>query len=409
MSSRTFISDLGLAPDAEAGRPKSYAVNVANRPRAAYGHGPTGFELVFRTDADYQRFLDGDIYSVATDFIEGRFDIRGDLVSAVAFKSRRPGTSFNRLRGALMAMASAWRVERLFQSKAQARSNIEFHYDRSDDFYRAFLDSRMVYSCAYFEGPSDSLEEAQLAKLDLICRKLDVQPGERFLDIGCGWGALLLHAVTEYGAVACGCTLSRSQADYALKSAELQGFADRLRVQKADFRDISGVFDKVASVGMFEHVGRKRLNRYFQKVFDLLSPGGRFLNHGIVRPQSVKDGPESRFLRNYVFPGGELVHLADVVRAAENVGFEALDVENLRPHYAMTCRQWVRRLLENESQCLEAVDQKTYRIWLLYLSASALSFQEGRTDVCQVLFAKRSSRTRRLTRDYILRGDHGKS
>jgi cyclopropane-fatty-acyl-phospholipid synthase len=265
----------------------------------------------------------------------------------------------------------------------------------------------MVYSCAYFQWPTQSLEDAQLAKLDLVCRKLALQPGDTFLDIGCGWGALLLHAAGRYGAASAGCTLSEAQAELARRSARQQGLAERVRVQKMDFRDLEGRFDKIASVGMFEHVGKRRLRGYFAKLFHLLGPDGLFLNHGIVRPEAGKEGPESRFLRNSVFPGGELVRLTDVLKAAEELGFEALDVESLRPHYAMTCSEWVRRLVSAERFCLEQAGSRTYRTWLLYLAASSLSFAEGQTDIYQVLFAKRASRTRRLTREYMLQHHPG--
>ena len=402
MTAPACESDTWNAPTPDKSQ-QAYAVVVPDRPPGIYGFGPVRFQLHFRQPADYEKFLAADIYTAARDFIDGRFDVRGDLMSAISFKASRPGTPFHRFKGALQTLASSWQIESLFQSRSRARWNIEFHYDRSDGLYRAFLDSRMVYSCAYFLGLHQSLEDAQLAKLDLICRKLNIQPGDKFLDIGCGWGALLLHAAGRYGATSTGCTLSKPQADHAWKSAHAQGLTDRVQVETTDFRNVEGCFDKIASVGMFEHVGRKRLHQYFARVSRLLGPDGLFLNHGIVRPQSVRDGPESRFLRNYVFPGGELAHLTDVVRAAEDVGFEVLDVENLRPHYAITCSHWVRRLLSAEGICMEHVGRQTYRIWLLYLSASSLSFQDGQTDVYQVLFAKRSSRARHLTREYIFK------
>lgn len=175
-------------------------------------------------------------------------------------------------------------------------------------------------------------------------------------------------------------------------------------VQEIDFRDITGRFDKIASVGMFEHVGRRRLLSYFRKVNELLESDGLFLNHGIVRPQFVGDGSQTLFLQRKVFPGGEVAHLSDVIRAAELAGFEVLDVEDLRPHYALTCRAWVESLRQNEAACLAAVDRETYRTWLLYLAGSAASFEDGLTSVCQLLLAKRSRPTRRLTRDYMCAG-----
>ena len=398
MSARILSSDCWTAPDKEA---PAYRIVLPDRQPTVHGSGTPAFELIFPDEASCRRFFRADSYVAALDFINGQFAIRGDLPGAIALKMAHPGTFLARRKAALLALASSWRLETLVQSRRRAKQNIEFHYDRSNAFFRAFLDSRMVYSCAYFHEPGGSLDEAQLAKLDLICRKLDLQPDERFLDIGCGWGGLLLHAAEQYGAAATGYTLSQAQTAYVRELADSRGLAHRLEVYRADFRDITGCFDKIASVGMFEHVGRKRLPGYFRKVHSLLAPEGRFLNHGIIRPEAAKDGPDTRFLRNYVFPGGELAHLSDVIHAAESAGFETLDVESLRPHYAITCRHWVKRLQDAERTCVEAAGEQTYRIWLLYLAASALSFQEGGTDIYQILFAKRSSRIRRLTRSYI--------
>jgi cyclopropane-fatty-acyl-phospholipid synthase len=359
------------------------------------------FEVIFRTPEGRRRFIEADLYSCAKSFIEGRFDIWGDPVAAVAYKMAHPGTRTRRYSAAVVAWLHSFALENWLQTRIRAGRNIEFHYDRSEDFYAAFLDSRRVYSCAYFRHPGMGLDEAQEAKLDLICRKLYLQRGERFLDIGCGWGALLVYASERYGAISTGCTLSPSQAEFAVALSRSRGLDYDVNVRKSDFRDVSGRYDKIASVGMFEHVGRKRLRSYFSKVYDLLAPDGLFLNHGIVRPEGIRNGPDTRFLRKYVFPGGELAHLSEVVEIAGKCGFEVLDVEGLRPHYAMTCRRWVERLVENRDRCIEAAGQRTYRIWLLYLSASALSFERAQTDVCQVLMAKRSGTRRRLTREYM--------
>lgn len=403
MNASTCDSDLWVAPAPERHTHQAYGVAIAQQLAVVNGSGPMAFELRFQHSADYQRFLATDVFSAARAFVEGRFDIRGDVMSAVSFKASHPGEPWQRWKAAFLAAIAGCRVESLVQSRLRARRNIEFHYDRSNDFYAAFLDSRMVYSCAYFETPEKSLDDAQLAKLDLICRKLDLRPDESFLDIGCGWGALLMHAAAHYGAVATGCTLSTQQIEHVRKVTAMQELEGRIAVENSDLRQMTGSFNKVASVGMFEHVGRKRLHGYFKKVFDLMMPDGLFLNHGIIRPQGVHDGPETRFLRDYVFPGGELAHLADVVKAAEDAGFEVLDVENLRPHYAMTCRHWVQRLMAAEPLCLKTAGRQTYRTWLLYLAASSLSFQEGQTDIYQILLAKRSGRIRHLTREYILR------
>jgi cyclopropane-fatty-acyl-phospholipid synthase len=280
-------------------------------------------------------------------------------------------------------------LETGFQSKAQAARNIRFHYDRSNEFFQLFLDPRMVYSCAYFRSPGMTLEDAQIAKLNHICRKLDLQPGERFLDVGCGWGALISHAAARYRAVATGCTLSRAQ--YAWAAARLEGLAS---VLERDYRDLGGRYDKIASVGMFEHVGRRRAREYFRKMANLLAPNGLFLNHAIARAQGVRDDAASLFVSRNIFPGGQLIHLCETIRAAEDSGFEVLDVENLRPHYALTCRLWGQRLAANREAALRLVDEPTFRAWRVWLAGSALSFEDGFSSVYQVLLSKRGAARR---------------
>jgi cyclopropane-fatty-acyl-phospholipid synthase len=348
-------------------------------------------------------FVRADAYSAARSFIRGDIDVTGDLFAAIRWK-RAAGTGGFRSGSASRMVRWMPRVESWLQSKARAARNIRFHYDRSNAFFTQFLDSRLVYSCAYFQDPNWSLDQAQAAKLDHICRKLDLRPGERFLDIGCGWGGLVLHAAERYGASATGCTLSLQQFDYARRAVGERGLTGLVTVHEKDYRDLDGGFDKIASVGMFEHVGVRRLPVYFRKVHALLADGGLFLNHGIGRPASVKRDAETLFLLRTVFPGGELTSLGDVARVAEHAGFEILDVENLRPHYALTCKAWVRNLQVNEVACLRAAGRETYRTWLLFLAAAALAFEEGLTDIYQVLMAKRSKPDgRRLTREYIYR------
>jgi cyclopropane-fatty-acyl-phospholipid synthase len=254
----------------------------------------------------------------------------------------------------------------------------------------------MVYSCAYFHSPDTTLEDAQVAKLNHICRKLDLRPADRFLDVGCGWGALIEHAAAQYGAEATGCTLSRAQYTYA--TTRLDG---RARVLECDYRNLAACYDKIASVGMFEHVGRRRALQYFRKMADLLAPDGLFLNHAIARPQGVRDDAASLFLRRYIFPGGQFIHLYETICAAEDAGFEVLDVENLRSHYALTCRLWEQRLASSREAALRLVDERTFRAWRIWLAASALSFEDGFSSVYQVLLSKRGAPRRRLTREHM--------
>jgi len=374
-------------------------------PLLVEGEAPAPFSLTAKDQDQVDWFERASLLSAAQAFLNGDFEITGDLPAAVRYKRAHAGGLAQWFWNAT-ARLRPWRIEALLQSKSRAARNVRYHYDRPDAFYRCFLDRRMVYSCAYFRDPSWPLERAQEEKLDLICRKLDLKPGERFVDVGCGWGALLFHAARHYGASATGCTLSPSQAESA--SAMAEGFHGRIKVHLRDYRELEGTYDKIASVGMYEHVGIRRLPGYFRTIHGLLASDGLFLNHGIVRPQGVHDDAESLFLSRHVFPGGELPRLAQVVKAAEEGGFEVLDAENLRPHYALTCRAWLQRLQENRGACLKAVDAVTYRTWLLYLAGSASGFEDGQIDIFQLLLAKRSHPgPRRMSREYMYRATQG--
>jgi cyclopropane-fatty-acyl-phospholipid synthase len=278
---------------------------------------------------------------------------------------------------------------------------IHFHYDVGNTFYKLWLDRRMVYSCAYFRSSDDTLDDAQEAKLDLICRKLRLKPGERLLDIGCGWGGLIMHAAEHYGVDATGITLSENQASLARERIGKAGLADRCRVAIRDYRTLaqSDNYDKIASVGMVEHVGATHLPVYFAAAYRALKPGGLFMNHGIVslseaRPRSVRERIFRKFWRadafidKYVFPDGKLTATHDVIAAAEGAGFEVRDVESLREHYAMTLRHWVRSLEEKREDATALVGNHTFRVWRLYMSASANAFATAAINILQTVLAK---------------------
>lgn len=270
------------------------------------------------------------------------------------------------------------------------RQAVTYHYDVSNAFYALWLDRRMVYSCAYFQTPDDDLDTAQARKLDYICRKLRLKPGQRLLDIGCGWGGLVLHAAQHYGVHATGITLSRPQVELANERIQAAGLADRCRVEPWDYRDLAEPegYDALVSVGMFEHVGAAVLPDYFARAWRLLKPGGVFLNHGIA--SRATDAPQHgpSFSDAYVFPDGELVPISVTLQAAEGAGFEVRDVESLREHYALTLRHWVRRLEAQHDQALRFVDEPTYRVWRLFMSGSAHGFTTGRLNVYQALLVK---------------------
>jgi cyclopropane-fatty-acyl-phospholipid synthase len=274
-------------------------------------------------------------------------------------------------------------------SKDRDRQVISYHYDLPAEFYALWLDRSMVYSCAYFDTPQEDLDSAQQRKQDYVCRKLRLRRGDRLLDIGCGWGGLLMHAAAHYGVEAVGITLSVPQAELARQRIRESGLTHRCRVEVADYRDIDHIqqYDKIVSVGMFEHVGEALLGEYFRRAWHMLQPGGAFLNHGIAYSATHRRrGPS--FTDRYVFPNGELVPISTSLRAAELTGFEVRDVESLREHYCLTLRHWGRRLEAHAEEARRITDDITYRIWRLYMAGSAHGFQTGRLNLYQALLAK---------------------
>jgi cyclopropane-fatty-acyl-phospholipid synthase len=303
-------------------------------------------------------------------------------------------------------------VRQWLHRRQSNRAKIQHHYDVSNAFYRLWLDERMVYSCAYFRSDADTLDQAQLQKLDHICRKLMLAPGEEFLDIGCGWGALILRAAQAYGVRATGITLSQNQHDYVSgKIAEL-GLGDRVRVRLLDYAELpeGELYDKVASVGMFEHVGIHNYPRYFGKIERILKPGGLVLNHGITHNwigsgASLGSGIGD-FVEEYVFPGGQLAHAGRVIEGLAAEGLELIDAEALREHYARTLWHWVERLEANTDAARREVGEEKYRVWRIYLAGSAHAFDRGWLSIFQLLVGKPFPDGRLphpATRDYMYR------
>ena len=297
----------------------------------------------------------------------------------------------------------------LRQSRMNASKKISYHYDVSNDFYAMWLDKRMVYSCGYFKRPDDSLDLAQEQKFDHICRKLDLKPGEQFLDIGCGWGGLMCWAAEKYGVNATGITLSLNQYEYVRELINKRGLQGVCEVRLVDYRDLPGTeqYDKIASVGMFEHVGKKNLPQYFGKIYQLLKPGGLVLNHGITAANHDTDGLGSgisEFIEQYVFPGGELVHVSNVIEIMSKQNLECVDSENLRPHYANTLWHWVERLEARQREAKNLIGEKKFRIWHIYMGGSAHAFERGWMSLFQILAGKPhsdGSMSYPFTRDHI--------
>jgi cyclopropane-fatty-acyl-phospholipid synthase len=275
---------------------------------------------------------------------------------------------------------------------------IQFHYDISNEFYALFLDPEMVYSCAYFTDWNNSLEQAQQDKLEMICRKLQLRPGERFLDIGCGWGALVCYAARHYGVRAHGITLSRRQLEYARQKVARLGLAGRVTLELRDYRHLEGQWDKIASIGMVEHVGIANMSGYMQTVRSLLPDRGLFLNHGLTRPAKAnrkkfrRMRPERRLLAKYIFPGGELDHIGHMLETMEGAGFEVHDVEGWRDHYAHTCKLWCQRLSARRDEAVRHVGEERFRMWLLYLAGVSMAIRDGSACIFQTVASNRASK-----------------
>ena len=383
------------------------------------GEGPPTFTLVLRDPMLLRSLVTtrGPVL-LADAYFRGQIDVEGDLYSALALKGHFEGLELP-WRDKLAMLLDAWRLPSSTNSRAATakagtlltrlarrfsrqhtrdsdRQAIAFHYDVSNDFYALWLDTERVYSCAYFKTPEDTLDEAQRNKLEHVCRKLRLQPGERLLDIGCGWGALVCWAARHHGVRAHGVRLSQAQHDFAQQRIIDEGLQSLVTVELRDYRDLQGeaVYDKVASVGMFEHVGLANIPTYLATVERVLRPGGLFLNHGITHDEEGWNHTvATEFINRYVFPDGEFDCVSNIQLGMERAGFEIQDVEALRRHYALTLRHWVQRLEANRDAALCEVDEPTYRVWRLYMAACALEFEAGGTGIYQILASRRGVET----------------
>lgn len=372
--------------DAEPGEPSRFTMVLRN---------PGAFRTLFWSPSEL---------ALGEAYLRGDIDIEGNLESAFLLADQllhfRLGLT-ERLRFARVLLTvppsglhrGTRPVDRLrgsVHSIKRDRQAVTYHYDVSNAFYSLWLDKRMVYSCAYFTSPGDDLDTAQENKLDLLCRKLRLQRGNRMLDIGCGWGGLVIHAAKNYGVEAHGITLSEPQAELANERIRRLGLSTQCKVEVRDYREVDapGRYDKLVSVGMFEHVGEPRLREYFQAAFRLLRPGGTFMNHGIASFSGIPAIPGPSFSDYYIFPDGELLSLGTTLLAAEGSGFEVRDVECLREHYVLTLRKWLERLESRREEACGETGDRTYRLWRLYLAGAAHKFRTGRISVYQTLLSK---------------------
>lgn len=387
------------------------AIRLWNGAIHAIGTGPPPFTLVLQDPGLLRELVaKGSPLSLVEAYFAGTLDIEGDLYAALSLRDHFERISLT-WREKLALLRDVWRlpakprepgtpdsaprIARRFahqHSRYTDRAAISFHYDVSNAFYGLWPDRERVYSCAYFTHPEESLDQAQCNKLDHICRKLRLRAGESMLDIGCGWGALVCWAARHYGVRAHGITLSREQMQYVQQRIVAEALEGQVTVELCDYRDLPSAitYDKVSSVGMFEHVGLANLPTYLATVLRVLRPGGLFLNHGITHDEEGwNKSVGTEFINRYVFPGGELDRVSNVQLGMERAGFEIHDVEGLRPHYALTLRHWVQRLETNREAAVREVGEAAYRVWRLYMAACAFGFESGHTGVYQILASRR--------------------
>ncbi|MBW2475713.1 MAG: class I SAM-dependent methyltransferase [Deltaproteobacteria bacterium] len=387
-----------------------FAVRLWDGSEWRNGEAKPTFTLEFKHPAALRKlFWGANQVSMGEAYIYDDFDIKGDVEASFnladfLLKGAKMGLKEKLqivrqllplpIRNYSLARQFSAQLKGTIHSRRRDAAAVQYHYNVSNEFYRLWLDPQMVYSCAFFHDPCEELEVAQQRKLDYICRKLRLKPGETLLDIGCGWGGLMLHAATNYGVEVTGVTLSEPQADLANQRFRDAGVADRCRAEVMDYRDVCGSesFDKLVSVGMFEHVGEAQLPVYFQKAYSLLKPGGVFLNHGITETWKRHGNNDESFVEKYVFPDGELLPIATILQIAAEAGFEVRDVESLREHYALTLRRWVKRLEQNQEQAVQLTSPVTYRIWRIYMAGSAYGFTNGTLNLYQALLIKAGRR-----------------
>ena len=355
--------------------------------------------LVFREPGALRDvILHRNLLRLAESYLIGAIDVEGNLESLFDLRNYLDNLELS-LGTRLYLLRQALRLPRLSHHDStrnrrarltehrNSRASIAHHYDVSNDFYRVWLDPEMVYSCAYFRNSDQALAEAQRDKLDYLCRKLRLEPGQTLLDIGCGWGALALWAARHYGVQVHGITLSQAQQQLAQERVREAGLESQVKIELLDYRDLpqDAQYDRVVSVGMFEHVGVRNFPTYFGTVQRVLKPDGLFLNHGITSETGWQRTPLTRFMNRYIFPDGELARISDVTDAMERAGFEPLDVECLRRHYALTLRHWVQMLEARRDEAIACSSEVTYRLWRLYMAGCAYYFDEGSIGLHQVL------------------------
>ncbi len=361
-----------------------------------YGEGEPAFILTFVNEHAAKRLLRDGALGFGEEYMAGNIDVDDDFKELMRLGATpliedmnlsfltKSGVLFQRLR--------------TLNSASRSAKNISYHYDRGNDFYKLWLDESMTYSCAYFRSENDTLEKAQQQKYEHICRKLQLKKGETLVDIGCGWGGMLIYAAKHYGIKGVGCTLSRPQVDYAQQKIKEEGLEDQVSIRYQDYRKLTGTFDKFVSIGMFEHVGKNYIPTFLAQVRSLLKAGGLGLLHTIGKDKATR--PDAWTIK-YIFPGGYIPLLDEIIRAMGKTGLVPNDVENLRIHYAMTLDQWSKRYEANVAAVRKMFDERFVRMWRMFLNGSAAGFRYGTTRLYQIMFTDGLNNSLPLTREHI--------
>lgn len=376
----------------------SFAFEFWDGERVAFGALPASTFRI-KTPRAVRHIFSKGFHGFAESYVDGDVDVEGDLqqLLRLGLEVRFDENSYS-IRQKIRFLPFYLKTRNF---PGQARSNIEHHYDMSNDFYALFLDPTMSYSCAYFQSDTDTLEQAQINKFDHIARKLMLSSGDMLLDIGCGWGGLLLHCARKYGISGVGNTLSENQLKYAGKKIEDLGIGDRIKVVLRDYRELSGTFDKFVSVGMFEHVGKDFIPVYMRKVAGLLKKGGLGLLHTISKDV---ESPTDTWMQEYIFPGGYIPSLPEIVREMGLAGFCILDIEGLRLHYAATLDRWIANFERNAGRIREMLGGRFVRMWRMYLNSSSACFKYNGNRLYQILFTNGLNNDVPKTRDHVYRG-----
>ena len=377
----------------------SFRLRFWDGTEAAFGRGAPVFVLTLKTRRAARRFLTAGVLGFGEEYTAGNIGVEGNL-HELARLGTTPAVAGYTL-SLTTRLGILWHYITTLDTKSRARRNIRHHYDLGNDFYRLWLDGSMTYSCAYFKHENDDLDTAQRQKYDHICRKLQLKAGETLVDIGCGWGGMLIHAAKHYGVKGLGCTLSQQQYDYARRRIREEGLEERITIELRDYRDLTGQYDKFVSIGMFEHVGRKFIPQFMKKVKQLLKPQGIGLLHTIGKDRHTPGDP---WTRRYIFPGSYIPALDEIMKGLGRLSLIPTAMENLRLHYALTLEKWLENFEQHTREVEEMFDERFVRMWRFFLVGSSAGFRWGDTRLYQVTFTNGLNNQLPLTLEHIYPG-----